>query len=91
MRIGALTLVCTLKALMKDQTDKFRQLGIILHNAGEPQVSLERFTREEFLLIFISPECLNKERIWRSKLKSDLYQEQLVVFIVDEADLIKDW
>ena len=83
--------VCPLIALMKDQTERFRQLGIAAAYAGEPQVSLERFTTGEFQLIFISPECLNKGRIWRSVLKSDLYQERLVAFIVDEAHLIKNW
>ena len=83
--------VCPLIALMKDQTERFRQLGITVAYAGEPQISLERFATGEFQLIFISPECLNKGRIWRSVLKSDLYQERLVAFIVDDAHLIKNW
>ena len=37
--------VCPLKALMKDQTEGFRQLGITAAYAGEPQVSMERFVR----------------------------------------------
>ncbi|XP_019864452.1 PREDICTED: ATP-dependent DNA helicase Q1-like [Amphimedon queenslandica] len=83
--------VCPLIALMKDQTERFRQLGIAAAYVWEPQISLERFATGEFQLIFISPECLNKGRIWRSVLKSDLYQERLVAFIVDEVHLIKNW
>ena len=83
--------VCPLKALMKDQTEGFRQLGITAAYAGEPQVSMERFVRGDFQLIFISPECLYKGRMWRTLLKSDLYKEGLVAFIIDEAHLIKNW
>ena len=83
--------VCPLKALMKDQTERFRQLGITAAYADEAQVSMERFARGDFQLIFISPECLYKGRTWRTLLKSDLYKERLVAFIIDEAHLIKNW
>ena len=53
--------VCPLKALMKDQTERFRQLGITAAYAGEPQVSMERFARGDFQLIFISPEWTKNE------------------------------
>ena len=43
--------VCPLKALIKDQTEGFRQLGITAAYAGEPQVSMKRFVRGEFQLI----------------------------------------
>uniref|UniRef100_A0A1X7UWY7 Helicase ATP-binding domain-containing protein n=1 Tax=Amphimedon queenslandica TaxID=400682 RepID=A0A1X7UWY7_AMPQE len=82
--------VCPLIALMKDQTERFRQLSIAAAYAGEPHVLLKRFVTGEFQLIFISPECLNNGRMWRSVFKSDLYQERLVAFIVDEAHLIKN-
>uniref|UniRef100_A0A1X7TG19 DNA 3'-5' helicase n=1 Tax=Amphimedon queenslandica TaxID=400682 RepID=A0A1X7TG19_AMPQE len=65
---------------MKDQTERFRQLGITAAYAADLIGK-----------ICNCPVCLNKGRIWRSMLKSDLYQERLVAFIVDETHVIKNW
>ncbi|XP_019861738.1 PREDICTED: ATP-dependent DNA helicase Q1-like [Amphimedon queenslandica] len=84
-------IVCPLKALMKDQTSHFRDIGISAAFGGEPNISMDRFIRGEFQLIFLSPECLNRGRAWREILKSNIYQERVIAFVVDEAHLIKNW
>ena len=83
-------IVCPLKALMKDQTSHFRNIGISAAFGGEPNISMDRFIRGEFQLIFLSPECLNG-RAWREILKSNVYQKKVIAFVVDEAHLIKNW
>ena len=42
-------------------------------------------------LVFISPECLLHNRMYRSMLLSDAYKQNLVVFAVDEAHCVKTW
>ena len=42
-------------------------------------------------IVFISPEALFISTKWKSMLSSDIYRENLVGFIVDEAHCIKKW
>ena len=44
----------------------------------------------KYELVFLSPESL-RSRTWRDMLESDVYQENLVAFIVDEAHCVKKW
>jgi superfamily II DNA helicase RecQ len=83
--------VCPLKALMKDQADAFKSLGVNAAYVGDKAVSLESFLAGSIQLIFISPESLRKGSLWRDILKSETYQKHLVAIVVDEAHLIKSW
>lgn len=83
--------VCPLKALMKDQADSFKSLGLNAAFVGDKAVSLESFLAGSIQLIFISPESLRKGSLWRDILKNTTYQQYLVGIVVDEAHLIKSW
>ena len=83
--------VSPLKALMKDQADKFKSLGINAAYVGDKSVHMESFISGQIKLIFISPESLNRGSLWRSIIKSDTYQELVVGLVVDEAHLVKNW
>ena len=54
--------VCPLKALMKDQTSHFRGIRISAAFGDEPNISMDRFIRGVFQLIFLSSVCLNRGR-----------------------------
>ena len=83
--------VSPLKALMKDQADKFKSLGVNAAYVGDKSVHMESFISGQIKLIFISPESLNRGSLWRSIIESDTYQELVVGLVVDEAHLVKNW
>ena len=83
--------VCPLKALMMDQVKHFRSLGLSAAFVGDRSISLESFLAGQYQLIFLSPETLNRGRIWRDIIRSALYQTNLVSMVVDEAHLVKTW
>ena len=39
----------------------------------------------------MSPESLQTNATWRDMLQSDVYQTNLVAFVVDEAHCVKKW
>ena len=83
--------VSPLKALMEDQANTFKDLGMAAVYAGDKAIKLELFVTGQIQLIFISPEALNKGSILRDIIKSDIYQKHIVGYVVDEAHLIKSW
>ena len=42
-------------------------------------------------LLYISPESLLTNHQWREMLRSEVYRENLVAFVVDEAHCVKQW
>lgn len=44
-----------------------------------------------FQVVFISPEALFISSEWRNMLSSNIYRENLLGFIVDEAHCVKKW
>ena len=68
------------------------EMGISSVYVGDTSCSWEKFIEGEFHLIFIRPESLySRGSTWRSKIKSDLYQQRICAFVIDEAHLIKKW
>ena len=45
--------------------------------------------RREYQLLYITPELLIGRSEWRKLLLGDVYRNQLVAFIVDEAHTVK--
>ena len=72
--------VSPLKSLMKDQVAKASGLGLKC-------VYLSR----EYQIIFLSPEVLLTELRWREMLRTEVYQNNLVGVIVDEAHCVETW
>lgn len=45
----------------------------------------------EYQLVYLSPEALLTNETWRDMLGSDVYQQNLVALVVDEAHCVKKW
>ena len=45
----------------------------------------------EYQIIFLSPEVLLTELRWREMLRTEVYQNNLVGVIVDEAHCVETW
>ena len=81
-------------ALMMDQRDKFSPKGIITEFVGEDQVDknvISQVIRGEVQLVFISPESLVCNPLFRNMLLSSTYKEKLVALVIDEAHCVKLW
>ena len=84
--------VSPLKSLMDDQVAKFSSRGIkcaSLH--GDDQTMVQGILHDEFQLVFISPEAMLRDPIWREMFRSDVYQKNLVALVVDEAHCVEKW
>ena len=42
-------------------------------------------------LVYISPEQLLGNLLWREMLRSEVYQRNLVAFVIDEAHTVSKW
>ena len=79
--------VSPLVSLMIDQRDKFNHMAEYIGELHEPTILAN--VKEE--LLFVSPESLMGNSLWREVLSSKLYKQSLVAFAVDEAHCIKYW
>jgi ATP-dependent DNA helicase RecQ len=89
---GVTLVVSPLIALMKDQIDYLRRLGI---NAARLDSSLdtaelrtvsEQLRSSELALLYVAPERFNNERFL-----DDLRRSRIALFAVDEAHCISEW
>ena len=79
---------------MEEQCDELSNKGISALHVTSTSVneSTEAALFEgRFRLIFISPEQLLGKKKWRDLLRSDVYQKNMVAFVVDEAHCVKKW
>ena len=83
--------ICPLIALMKDQVERFKSLGIQAAYVGDQSLDTAAFLTGDVKLIFINPESLNRGSLWRDVISSDVYQQNVVAFVIDEAHLVKNW
>ena len=82
--------VSLLVALMEDQVAFYRERGL---SAGcVPQDVDEKLVKDgRCQLVFVSPEMLLCNRQCRAMLHSELYRENLVGVVIDEAHCVKKW
>lgn len=86
--------VSPLTALMMDQREKFAPRGLETEFVGEAQDDEEvvKKVREgKIQLVYISPENLLLNPVYRGMLNSDHYKQNLVGFVIDEAHCVKTW
>lgn len=80
---------------MKDQTRYFIQRGLssIYITSSLKEDEELAITQGKFSLVYISPEQLLACGTckWREMVRSDVYQEGMVGFAVDEAYCVKKW
>ena len=83
--------VSPLTSLMLDQRAKFSPRGLrvefVRELQSDPQV-LQNIQAGKFQLVFVSPESLLTNPIWREMVRSLVYQENLVA-LVDKAHCVK--
>ena len=79
---------------MMDQQAKYSPRGLKVEFVGEAQTDLsckERVLSGEVQLVFITPENIIENKVYREMLLSSVYQENLVALAVDEAHCVKSW
>ena len=79
---------------MMDQRAKFSPKGIMTEFVEEDQHddnAIKRVTKGDVQLLFISPESLITNAVYRNMLLSPIYKESLVALVVHEAHCIKTW
>lgn len=88
--------VSPLIALMKNQVESITKIGLSATYISDRDTRLlstseQSVIKGNFSIVFISPEALFLSTKWKCMLSSDIYRENLVGFIVDEAHCIKKW
>ena len=84
--------VSPLIALMKDQVRQMVQRGVSAVYVGDADDAMETDICDgKFQLVYMSPEALLTNPMWRDMLQSPLYHSNLVAFVVDEAHCVKKW
>lgn len=79
---------------MKEQAARFSALGLSAEFVGEAQTNVDvklRVLKGEVQLVFISPENLLCNTVFRNMLLTDQYRDLLVGVAVDEAHCVKTW
>ena len=76
---------------MKDQVSSITAIGLsaAMVSGKESTPPTVKVTIKKG--IFMSPEALFMSTEWRNMLSSDIYRENLMGFIIDEAHCIKKW
>ena len=87
--------VSPLKSLMEDQVAKASGLGLkcVYLSQGDRcnDELVQAVLAGEYQIIFLSPEVLLTELRWREMLRKEVYQNNLVGVIVDEAHCVETW
>ena len=88
--------VSPLTALMKNQVVSITKIELSATYVSDRDTKLASTSEQSVMkgnvsIVFISPEALFISTKWKSMLLSDIYRENLVGFIVDEAHCIKKW
>ena len=86
--------ITPLISLMIDQKKKFSLKGIATEFVGEGQTdkdAIGKVVKGDIQLLYISPESILCNTLYRNMLMSTTYQNKLVALVVDEAHCIKMW
>ena len=77
-----------------DQSNKFVLKGMTAEFIGETQDdpdAVKRVLNGSVQLVFISPESLINNQLYRNMLLSSRYKQRMVALAVDEAHCVKTW
>ena len=86
--------ISPLIAIMSEQATRFTALGLSAEFVGEGQINPEakkKVVNGEAQLVFISPENLICNKVYRDMLLTAPYKENLVAVTIDEAHCVKTW
>lgn len=86
-------IVSPLISIMKDQTREFsgRGLSSIYVTSSISREEELSVLQGRFSMVYISPELLLCCDKYREMLRSDIYKERMIAFVVDEAHCVKKW
>ena len=79
---------------MMDQKNKFSPKGIHTEFVGEAQTDqtcIANVISGKAQLVFISPESMISNPLFRNMLMNRIYKDKLVALVVDEAHCVKTW
>jgi bloom syndrome protein len=77
---------------MIDQKDKFSPKGVSAEFVGEDQQdqhAVQNVITGAVQLVFISPESIICNPVYRNMLLTPAYKQKMVAFVVDEAHCVK--
>ena len=85
---SVIVVVSPLISLMKDQVEKYNGKGVKCAYIGQEieihsQCLDESILKEEYHILYSSPESLLGNDKWRDMLSSPVYQKNLVAIVVD--------
>ena len=88
--------ISPLISLMKDQIHSLQTKGIkstfVTKDLADSDDTVEQALYEgSYQIIFFSPEALLCDDTWRDMMQTQVYKENVVAFVIDEAHLIKKW
>ena len=80
-------------ALMKDQVRALAERSVKAVYVGDAKKDAEvaKICAGSYPLVFLSPEALLTDAIWRDMLQGAVYKERLVGVAIDEAHCVKKW
>ena len=76
---------------MMDQRAKYSHKGLLVEFVGDEQECNRRIVRGDVQLLFISPESALGNKTYRAMFLSQIYKDNLVGLIVDEAHCVQTW
>ena len=76
---------------MVDQRAMFSPLVEFVGEAQEDLDAVRRVIAGKVQLVYLSPEAILKNSVYRQMLLSEVYKKKLVAIAVDEAHCIKTW
>ena len=79
---------------MLDQKEKFTFMGLIAEFVGSTQDDSDvtkNVLSGKVQLVYISPESVLNNKKFRAMFQREIYQENLVALVIDEAHCVKLW
>ncbi len=85
--------ISPLIALMEDQVATIHSFGTSAVYVSDVMMTKdkERIREGKFQVILMSPEALFSGTTWKHTLSTNIFRENLVGMIVDEAHCVKKW
>ena len=88
-----IVVVTPLTSIMKDQISSLesKQLSAVHVTSAVGKSEENAILEGKYGVVYFSPEQLLRQSKWREMLRSEVYQKNLVAFVVDEAHCVKQW
>ena len=83
--------ISPLLAIMDTQVKQLNDAGIPACSLHDEKAKPEDLSLGHFKVVFGSPEAWVKSSKWQKMLKSNIYQERLLLLVADEAHCIPTW